>query len=578
MEILLTPRCTDEQVRLYAVLRLPRAPSDSLQARLFRLELRLELWIIDQPPFDAPGPEGLGEAGLGRHQVASQLIDTQQDPIVIVQGDEDREHGDNSPDEQSVCTLICWETSITVSRPKVRLPNPNAVFVLSSSIKPHNAHDSGHGYLPSFEPLPVNVFEPLRSLPGLHDYPPYLSSTRLERVKPRSSISDSLLRLPQKQRYPVKVFPALIARFRGSSQSATIGETATLASLEIEVVPFIDIEGLLEEIHVSLAHGRVEPLSTEEVPIPCRSRDCFVFLYKLYSSKFDVSAHHSIPTDQFSSDPEDFGVATISLTFKVSVSDHCDSIIRMDWATNVELSRLRDKPAQPRERQSRLPVFGANSRPTTSEANAEEPSRKVSMGGGVICTFTAPEKPVQVGRPFHWQVHIYNGTASVARLAVVPLPRLQRATAPTLYSYMSRHHLSKASNISHGSVQRPSSALDAKSQSTKPTPSDLAQPVLDENVLYAMTHSRPRAADASLISLTPEIRVGPLGPGACHEGQLTMMAFSTGCLSVDCIRLIDLVREGQQGPEDEAREGGHRKAGVIDVLSKDLPVTWVVGG
>ena len=49
------------------------------------------------------------------------------------------------------------------------------------------------------------------------------------------------------------------------------------------------------------------------------------------------------------------------------------------------------------------------------------------------------------------------------------------------------------------------------------------------------------------MAITAEVRVGPLGPGQCHEGAIEMVAFTAGTLRVDAIRVIDLVREAEEG-------------------------------
>jgi hypothetical protein len=38
-----------------------------------------------------------------------------------------------------------------------------------------------------------------------------------------------------------------------------------------------------------------------------------------------------------------------------------------------------------------------------------------------------------------------------------------------------------------------------------------------------------------------------LGPGQCHESQIQMVAFKAGTLRVDAMRVVDLVREFEEG-------------------------------
>ena len=76
-----------------------------------------------------------------------------------------------------------------------------------------------------------------------------------------------------------------------------------------------------------------------------------------------------------------------------------------------------------------------------------------------------------------------------------------------------------------------------------------------------MQHANLVPPDTDLMSLTAEVRIGPLGPGQCHEAQIEMVAFKAGVLMVDSIRVIDNVRE--------AEEGIHAAGVTTDI--RDLP-------
>jgi hypothetical protein len=76
---------------------------------------------------------------------------------------------------------------------------------------------------------------------------------------------------------------------------------------------------------------------------------------------------------------------------------------------------------------------------------------------------------------------------------------------------------------------------------------EIAQAIVDENVVYAMHHSHAVPPETDLMALTAELRIGPLGPGQCHESEIQMIAFRSGRLQVDVMRVVDLVKEGEDG-------------------------------
>ena len=49
------------------------------------------------------------------------------------------------------------------------------------------------------------------------------------------------------------------------------------------------------------------------------------------------------------------------------------------------------------------------------------------------------------------------------------------------------------------------------------------------------------------MSLTAELRIGPLGMGACHEAEISFVAYKAGVFMVDAIRVVDLSGEGEGG-------------------------------
>ncbi len=73
-------------------------------------------------------------------------------------------------------------------------------------------------------------------------------------------------------------------------------------------------------------------------------------------------------------------------------------------------------------------------------------------------------------------------------------------------------------------------------------PSDVADAVLDENVLHAMQKSSIVNA-TDVVCLSPDARVGPLTPGACHVVDLQFLALKAGLVGIEAIRVVDLTTQ-----------------------------------
>lgn len=47
-------------------------------------------------------------------------------------------------------------------------------------------------------------------------------------------------------------------------------------------------------------------------------------------------------------------------------------------------------------------------------------------------------------------------------------------------------------------------------------------------------------ANAELVCLSADVRIGPLAPGTCHAAELKFLALREGIVGVDAVRIIDL--------------------------------------
>ena len=78
----------------------------------------------------------------------------------------------------------------------------------------------------------------------------------------------------------------------------------------------------------------------------------------------------------------------------------------------------------------------------------------------------------------------------------------------------------------------------------------IAKSVVEEQIIYALHHqnsSSAAPADTDLLSLTAELRIGPLDVGACHEAEIMFVAYKPGLFTVDAIRIVDLSSELEGG-------------------------------
>jgi hypothetical protein len=233
----------------------------------------------------------------------------------------------------------------------------------------------------------------------------------------------------------------------------------------------------------------------------------------------------------------------------------------MAWNANVDFFQALNpsfggptQPIQRNHRPSSLALAHGNGRSSQSQSLSVslQPIFANGATSQVTISFTAPDLPVKVGKPFFWNVLVVNGSTKPAKLAIIPLPRIPRASSPS--AHVAKRHVPKSSNASF----QPGERRHVRDEGSDV---DFARAVVDEYVVYAMQHSNAVPAVTDIVSLTAEIRIGLLAPGQCHESSIEMVAYKPGTLKVDAVRIIDLVKEAEEGTS---------AAGVILDI-RDLP-------
>ncbi|KAI4112772.1 MAG: hypothetical protein LQ345_006125 [Seirophora villosa] len=522
----------DEQLSILVVLRTPTDLS-GWEKRFPYLKINLEAHVYssDNRSSDGQTSEGQSVQPQGRDIVWSGTVDTSQEPLAV--------RGEDTNAYASVWVVNCFlspsrhtrlhrpcRANVEADRPRLRMEHPMIYFKVSGILRhpPISPRDSRDPFLPSGVAASVNVLEPLSGDAGLQGKKPQLPASRLDRINinNNTTVKDQAIRSrPQK---PLPALPAISARVRYSKSGAYTGHHCIIASLDVETAPFQDDKIELSDVFMQLSDGSVEDLCKGQainLPMTCQPRDKIVFLFRL------------LPFDDQTSD---FQVRSssrkldISINARVLVSPTCHPKIHMRWKTHVDFSTaLNPKygaPAQALQRSKRpstlsVPSDMENRVPgETSPNDADDdspPSQRLSIPNiGLTLTFTAP-KDVHVGQPFTWDVFLVNHSLKPRRLAIFVIP-VRR----------SGEHRNQTS-VSSSAIRKEVKGGDL----------DYAEAIMDENRLYAV-QKRLAREDVGIVCLSPEVRVGPVNPGFCHNTELKFLPLAKGVLHIEAVRVVDL--------------------------------------
>jgi TRAPP trafficking subunit Trs65 len=539
----------DEKVRAVALLQLPHCAEKVLSSLLLRAEYRIDVWAVDRAPYEEhtnPSREPAKEL------VYSTTVSRLGDPVVLAQQSDD--------DAADPTLILAWELDVVLHRPRVRLQDPS-IYVQSAFIVSASSPDTA-GQVNNLEPFKLqepNIFEPMRNIRGLGSRAPYLAASRLQPVRPSTPKTQKQFRAEHTSP-GYRMVAAVMTRMKYTRMSNTSLVPTIIASLDIEVIPIVELRATIESSNLAMANGQVEDLMPRALPMELRSRDFISLLFRLRPHRIpSVVASPITPGALNNTD-----VLSLAITVRVMISESCQPLIQMEWTTNVDffqaLNLSYGTPSQPIQRTNRpssLALGNSNGRGSQSLSTSLQPVLNPATANEVTISFTAPDKPVIVGQPFTWTVLVVNGSRKTKKLAIIPLPRIPRGGSQS--AHFAKRHAPKSSTASFQPAER---------RHTQGNESDIdfAQAVVDENVVYAMQHSNATPAGTDLVALTAELRVGPLGPGKCHECAIELVAFVTGTLKVDAVRVIDLTKDAEDGVP---------AAGVI-VDIRDLPDVVVV--
>ena len=551
--LLLIRRYADEKVIVYVVLRIIDSSEKSLKQYLPRLQIKLDVWAVSDGERERSGGSKTEGSGHERDLVFADALKDSDDPLIVLSA-EDEDDVDKEP-----VVLAIWQTEAILNRPRARFTSPALVFVASANLLPPKiaSGDSIEDeYLPGFTPMQANVFESLKQIPALRNDPPYLPISRLDRVLPDAPTDGGIIKIRHGPARSIPIVQAVSARIRYSRLDASTNQASTIASLDFEVTRFIDLTVDLEAASVQLSHGSVDALIPQPLPISCRPRDVVTFMYRLLPAQ-SLEIPSLLPITIPAGDGPTADIISISTLATISVSDTCRAKISMVWSTNIDLSAPLNPnfgpPGQSLQRANRphsLPV-AAPSANNAATSSSSTPRTSVLWGNGLTISFSGPATPVELGKTFVWKVLIVNHGPKVAKLAIIPLPQIKRPGNQS--QQLSKRHAPQISSSSaHQAEKRHTNGgLDV----------EISPAICDENIVYALQHQSSQGSGTDLLSLTPELRIGPLAPGACHEAEIRLLALKQGPLRVEAVRVVDLIKENE--------EGGTAAGSVTDI--RDLP-------
>ncbi|KIW01311.1 uncharacterized protein PV09_07347 [Verruconis gallopava] len=508
----------DEEVPVHVVLRTRLLDEKTLEAFLARLAITLEArayGTLHVKPGENEKPSPVNEL------LFQGAIDQGEEPTICAT--EVQREGHEGPIQY---LYIFWKITVPISRPKSKINKLSVYFTPIASLKPVEntklvAVDDE--YLTSGVLQPINLLAPLAGDPALKGVKPKLLISGMYRNPTTPAVSELQRKLRSGSRRLFRSAPAFLWRLRFTNSPAITERRATIVSLDLEITPFAGSDVCLEHVRLDLQKGKVETMCSP-LPMQCKPGDQVTLLYKLWpGSKEDLSSlGGNLPT------------LNVEIAGTVLVSEMCIPKIRFTWATPIELPSTRPSSRAGANRDPPKPL-GPDSFVTPPEQYTANDTTAIT--NGVVISITGPPK-VTVGKHFTWELFVINRSEKMQRLAFTAVPK-RRPWAK---------HRQKDSGSSIQTSEQPDSS----------TKKSLAEPVLDERLIYIEQRNAVQEP-TSLICLSPDVRTGPLAPGACFMTEMKFVALAVGVLNLEALRVVNLTSQTQD---------------TVDV--RDLPDIYVV--
>jgi hypothetical protein len=522
----------DEAVDIYLVLRTPYIDPAALRAYLKRLDIALDVQVVNSQAPDRDIAPLLEDIYSGR-------VDNTAEPLTLTH-DPDINDEDGEPRQ----TYAVWKISVFLGRPRIRLQSPTVNFTAVASLGAANdeATKPKTGYLTSRTPPGMNLLESFGNDPALGGVKPTLSAQRVSKVLPVTQSRAQRRLIKGLKSLVLKILPVVHTRVRFARPSTAPSSRHIIAMLEVDFTPFFECEALLSSISIAVPSVQVTDLNTAQslsLPLSCVAHDHITFMYKLSPLEHEIDLSRTLVRDV------DISIG-ITVLLRPGV---CTPKLKMSWLATGDFTApvnpgfgtsLTNPSLQRSHRPSQLSIDGAASlvAPAVSrpdalpglEAAVARTNETTIPDFGITMTFSTPTEPVYAGNEFCWTVFVVNrSSASVTdpippspprKLALLVLPRRRRNDIRVLRP-PSAHSYSKIPNAKDHLV---------------------ADAVLDENIVYAM--QRSSLVDATdVVCLSADTRVGPLSPNACHVVELRFVALREGIVGIEAIRVVDLATQ-----------------------------------
>ncbi|KAG9249892.1 TRAPP trafficking subunit Trs65-domain-containing protein [Emericellopsis atlantica] len=526
----------DETVEVVLILKAPWLEENAFQAQLQRLVLSVEAQVVNGSVSGHNSPPATDTIFKG-------TVDDVSDPFILV-GEEESD----SEEEATQFVYAVWKLPVFLGRPRMRLQSPSIVFTASASLKPDikaELASGGGGYLPSGVPSGFNLLESFGSDPLLNGVKPRLSALRVSKVAPLTRQQDLMQHIRAMQQLKLDIHPILHARVRFTRPNTAPATPAVIAMLEADFTPFFECKVTIDKIHLSVSETTIKDLTDVEgiaLPLPCVKHDQVTFLYHITPLDADALSGRNATRDL------DISIsATAAL-----IPGICTPTLNMSWTASVDFTTPVNpgfgptpgtSSIQRAHRPSQLSIGGGQAVTSLKSPSVTQPDALPSLEAattrseknipdlGVTMSFTAPITPIHVGERFSWSVYIVNRSTEKAarpprKFALLAIPKRRKSDHRTARPLSSSSHRRGASLHGGG----------------KPAHMDVADAVVDENVLHAL-QKNAASGGTDVVCLTADARFGPLAPGACHVVELQFIALTEGIVGLEAIRVVDLASQ-----------------------------------
>ncbi|KAF4549480.1 Hypothetical protein D9617_21g097010 [Elsinoe fawcettii] len=365
------------------------------------------------------------------------------------------------------------------------------------------ATDPLDDYLPSGIPLPANILSPLLSSPAFAGTNINLPASRLDRIVPISAA-------PAVEAKPIRgstvirpIGPALLLR-----TSRTLFPDQVYLSVDTQVPIYSKSEVQLEAAEARLPSSTVKALTTVTLPTTLKPGDRTTFIFQT-----DAQAGASVAQ------------------YRLTASLETSSGGKINLMIRRNLNAPPEAKVPTRERVKYWSIPKGASRPSSTIAGARETPEGPRKG--LKITINAPNK-IKIGTIFDINFFVINQGGRKRRLSILgPAVPVPSKTANRRSWIVSRTSRSKKDQLAAENIAN--AVTDQRELYNQVTGSKHADKRRNVSGTGRLAGSR-----AEIVTLDPEVRLGTLQPGACHEVAMKVQVLSIGVVSIEGMVVADL--------------------------------------